>query len=144
MITYAKKERARYWPITPELLAQYRDGSHTKNESGSLEWHQNGKLHRDGDLPAWIGADGSLEWYQNGEEHRDGDRPAFISADGYLHWMQNDQIHRFVGPAVIFVDDTLVWVRYDENITQEVRKWLAGEEWRGTPEQIVEFQLRFL
>ena len=63
MITYAKKELARYWPISPELMAQYRDGSHSVNdEFGYLGWMQNDRLHRDGDRPAEIFLDGSLYW----------------------------------------------------------------------------------
>ena len=45
MITYAEKERARHWPITSELMAQYRDGSHTgKGRNGTLFWYQNGNI----------------------------------------------------------------------------------------------------
>ena len=59
MITYAKKEQAKYWPITPELMTQYRDGSHTEKDwNGNFIWYQNGQYHRDGDLPACIGSKG--------------------------------------------------------------------------------------
>ena len=144
MITYAEKERARYWPVSPELMAQYKDGSHTfEYDSTALEWCQNDKLHRDGDLPAYIGANGTLGWYQNVQVHRDDDKPAYIDADGRLEWWQNHQRHRICGPAVIRPDGTLEWLINDENITEEVTKWLNGEEWQGTPEQIIEFQLRF-
>ena len=34
-------------------------------------WFQNGKLHRDNDLPAVVYANGDQIWYQNGKRHRD-------------------------------------------------------------------------
>ena len=143
MTSDAKKERARYWPISPELMAQYKDGSHTKNEFDYLEWRQNDKMHRDGDKPAIIYADGSLAWYQIGLIHRDGDKPAIITADGGLEWWKNGQLHRYSGPARIRPSGGMSWWIRGEYITLEVNEWLEGKEWRGTPEQIVEFQLRF-
>ena len=53
-------------------------------------WHQNDKLHRDGDLPAMISGRGKfLEWYKLGNIHRDGhgsDKPAVIMPDGIQEW----------------------------------------------------------
>ena len=145
MTKYIDQERAKYWPVSPELMVQYDDGSHTeKDRYGDLIWKKNGKLHRDGDKPARIDRDGHLVWYQNGLYHRDGDKPATIWADGTLEWFQNNLRHRFSGPAVIYASDKLEWWINYENITKEVNEWLAGEEWQGTPEQIFEFQLRFL
>ena len=145
MTKYIKKELAKYWPVSPELMAQYNDGSHTrKDSSGNLEWKKDGKTHRDGDKPAYIGADGSLLWTQNGKIHRDGDKPAWICSDGTLYWCQNGQWHRSCGPAVIRSDGRQEWWINGKDITQEVNEWLAGEEWQGTPEQIVEFKLRFV
>lgn len=108
MITYAKKERARYWPISPELMAQYNDGSHTKNQFGRLYWkNKNREWHRDLDKPTVIDADGGLEWCQNGLRHRSRDLPAYIGRDGALQWYQHNQCHRFGGPAVIYPNDKL-------------------------------------
>ena len=87
--------------------------------------------------------DGSLEWYKNGKWNRDDDKPAWISASGTLTWWKNSLRHRICGPAVINADDSLGWWIRGEDITPEVNAWLAGEEWRGTAEQIVEFQFRF-
>ena len=134
MSNYAAQERARWWPVPAELMAQYKDGSHTdEDRCGSLEWWQNDQRHRDGDLPAFIDADGTLEWYQNNLRHRDGDRPAIIwangslgwcknnqwhrvgdlpaviQANGVLHWYQDNQRHRFGGPAIIWPSGTLEW-----------------------------------
>ena len=100
-------------------------------------------MHRDSDKPAWISKSDELGWYQNDKQHRDDDKPAFIGADGSLSWWQNGQTHRICGPAIISSDDKFFWYIYDEDITQKVNEWLDGEEWQGTPEQIVEFQLRF-
>ena len=144
MTSYAKKELARYWPVAAELMAQYRDGSQTYNDIASISWRQNNQLHRDGDLPAFIGRYGTLEWRQNNQLHRDGDLPAVIGKDGQLEWWKNSLRHRSCGPAVIYASSRLEWWINNREITQEVRKWLVNEEWQGTTEQIVEFQLRFI
>ena len=144
MTKYITQERARYWPITSELMAQYKDGSHTGKYGGNLHWKdQHAQYHRDGDKPAIISRDGTLEWYQRHLLHRDGDKPAIIQANGALVWYQNNLVHRSHGPAIIYSDGKREWCINNKNITLEVNEWLAGEEWHGTPEQIAEFQLRF-
>ena len=141
---YWQNERKKYWPVSPELLAQYKDGTHTeKNIFDSLIWRQNLQWHRDSDKPAYIGKNGTLFWYQNARRHRDGDKPAVIYPNGSLEWWQNGQHHRICGPAVIYPTGRQEWWINNENITKEVNAWLAGEEWQGTPEQIFEFKLRF-
>ena len=57
----------------------------------SHKWYQNGKLHRDDDLPAVIYGI-RQEWYQNGLRHRDNGLPAVICADGTKKWYQNNKI----------------------------------------------------
>jgi hypothetical protein len=57
-------------------------------------WYQHGKLHRDGDQPAFIYRDGSRWWFQHGKTHRDGDQPTIIYADGTQTWYQYDQLTR--------------------------------------------------
>ena len=57
--------------------------------AGDKEWYKEGKLHRDGDLPAVIWADGDKEWYKEGKWHRDGDLPAVIQADGRQYWFKD-------------------------------------------------------
>lgn len=53
-----------------------------------VEYHVNGKLHRDGDKPAvinklrFLDEKVILKWYRKGELHRDGDKPAIIE---YTH-----------------------------------------------------------
>ena len=144
MTKYITQERAKYLPISRKLMAKYKDGLHThKNSFGGLYWNKNGLLHRNDDKPAVIDVDGTLQWRQNGQLHRDGDKPAFIGSNWTLDWCQNGNRHRACGPAVIYSDGKLEWWINDENITLEVKKWLNRKRWRGTPEQIAEFQLRF-
>ena len=100
---------------------------------GSIEWHEDGKLHRD-DGPAYEGADGTKEWYWQGKLHRlngpavkrpDGSNewyrygklhrefgPAVEDADGNKMWCLNGEIHRKDGPAVEFADGSTMWFRY--------------------------------
>jgi hypothetical protein len=134
------KERDLWWPVSPELMAGYCDGSHTyeledgalrwfKNHKchrdldkpaiiradGTLEWYKNGQLHRDGDKPAWIHANGALEWYKDGVWHRDGDKPAWIHSNGRLLWWKNGKRHREGDkPAYIDAYGTVIWYKNDK------------------------------
>jgi hypothetical protein len=164
------KDRDLWWPVSPELMASYKDGSHTeKYADGTLTWWKNGEYHRDGDKPARIGADGSLTWFKNDRRHRDGDRPAFIGADGSRQWFKNDELHRDGDkPAYIRADGTLAWWKNDKlhrttgpavirpnnkheywingvDVSKEVKSWLATRQYNYpfTPEQQVEFTLTF-
>lgn len=75
----------------------YQDGKiHRDNDlpaieyvSGRKDWYQQGKLHRVGDHPAVIYPDGFKSWYIEGIRHRDGDQPAFIFPNGYKEWYTN-------------------------------------------------------
>jgi hypothetical protein len=163
-------ERAKWWPVSPELMAEYNDGSHTNEwNHGTLQWDKNGDLHRDGDNPALIYGDGTLQWWKNGRHHRDGDKPAEIDADGTLVWWKNGVYHRDGDlPAVINADGTLAWWKNgqwhrttgpavirpnnkheywinDVDITKEVKSWLKTRKYRVpfTPEQQAEFVLTF-
>jgi hypothetical protein len=163
-------ERKLWWPVSPELMASYTDGSDTEEcPSGILQWRKRGELHRDGDKPAYISADGTLGWYKNGDYHRDGDKPAIINvdgtliwykngllhrdndkpslihADGHLEWYKNGKQHRVTGPAVINQNNKKeYWVNGVE-ITNEVKSWLKTRKYKYpfTPEQQVEFTLTF-
>jgi hypothetical protein len=137
---YRTEERDKWWPVSKELIASYKDGSHTqKLRHGTLQWLKNGKFHRDSDKPAVIYPDGTLLWYKNGEYHRDGDKPAWIWADGSLAWEKNGQLHRDGDlPAGIWPAGTLEWWKnnklhrllgpayIDENNNFEW--WFKGEE----------------
>jgi hypothetical protein len=163
-------ERAKWWPVSPELMAQYKDGSHSGkhpkgillwlknrlehraydkpaviNTDGSLEWWKNGKCHRSGDKPAIIYANGTLGWFKNGERHRDDDKPAWITATNTLEWLKNGKLHRITGPAVIDpIHQPEYWIN-GVNINEEVESWLKSRKYKYpfTPEQQAEFQLTF-
>lgn len=69
------EEEARKWQqrIADEDPIEY----HSENDIPSFRdphtgtfWHDNGKLHRDGDKPAWVGPDGTEAYYYHGLPHR--------------------------------------------------------------------------
>jgi ribosomal protein L25 (general stress protein Ctc) len=163
-------ERKLYWPVRAELMASYRDGSHTEEwahvsliwkknsvfhrdgdqpaviyKDGSLHWYKNGQTHRDGDQPAVIYKDGSLHWYKNGKCHRDGDKPAVIVADSTLLWYKNGLRHRTTGPAVIYSNKKKEYWINGVDITKEVNSWSETRKYTVpfTPEHEVEFVLTF-
>ncbi len=163
-------ERAKWCSVSPELMASYRDGSHThKFGNGLLAWWKNGEPHRDGDKPAEIDVDGSMFWYKNGEHHRDGDNPAYITATGVLewykngkwhrdgdlparidydntlNWRKNGKLHRITGPAVIYSNNKHEYWINGVEITKEVKSWLKTRKYKYpfTPEQQAEFTLTF-
>jgi hypothetical protein len=141
------KERELYWSMSSELMASYRDGSHTEEwTNGTLLWLKNRQFHRDGDKPASIRADGTqVSWWKNGQRHRDGDKPAFIDANGQLIWWKNDKLHRVTGPAVIYPNNKHQYWINGVDITKEVKFWLKTRKYKApfTPEQQVEFTLTF-
>ena len=54
----------------------------------------NGKLHRDGGLPAVEHNNGFKSWWINGKRHRDGGLPAVENANGTKEWWINgEKIH---------------------------------------------------
>lgn len=67
-------------------------------EKDGFFWYKNGKLHREGDLPAAEYTSGSKEWYQHGLLHRE-NKPAQIWATGQEKWWLNGQLHRLDGAA---------------------------------------------
>ena len=141
-----QKEHKIWWPVSPELMASYNDGSHTeKYIDGKIAWFKNSDLHRDGDLPAVIHADYSLAWFKNGELHRDKDKPAYIGISGHLVWLKNDKQHRTTGPAVIHPNNKKEYWINGVDVTKEVNAWLKSRKYKYpyTPEQQVEFVLTF-
>jgi hypothetical protein len=91
-----------YWPVAI-------NGKYTVTE-----WRLDGKLHRDGDLPAQIYQNGSQKWYQHGLLHRDNDQPAMIVPGGDRAWYQRGQRHRNVYPAIIASNGYRAWYRHGE------------------------------
>jgi hypothetical protein len=101
----------------------YRDGKlHRDGDlpaliwaDGSQYWFKHGKLHRDGDLPAQIHSNGTQLWYQHGKLHRDGDLPAAICSIGTQSWYQHGKRHRDGDlPALIRADGTHIWYKHGE------------------------------
>ena len=105
---------------------------------GSKEWWVNGKLHRDGDLPAIEWGDGDKSWWVRGKLHREGGLPAVVEnrckqwwVNGKLHhdndlpateyanesreWWVNGKLHREGGLPAVELGDYKVW-------------WLNGRE----------------
>ena len=68
-------------------------------------WFQNGKLHRDDDLPAIVNANGSNQWYQNGKLHRDNDLPAIVWENGSKEWFRHGRRYRKNDLPVIVNED---------------------------------------
>jgi hypothetical protein len=65
-----------------------------KND-GRKEYYKNGKLHRDGDLPAYEDVDGYKEYHKHGKLHRDGGLPAVEWPNGtkqYWIWGRRQYI----------------------------------------------------
>ena len=62
------------------------------NEFGTQIWRNSeGEIHRDGDLPAWIGIGGPYIYYQNGKKHRENNLPAEIYFTGDCYWYYHGQ-----------------------------------------------------
>jgi len=62
-------------------------------------WFKNEKLHRDDDLPAYIGKKyGTYIWYKDDKIHRDNDKPAWthVLTNGFLRqdWYIHGKLHR--------------------------------------------------
>jgi hypothetical protein len=77
------------------------DGPAVEYVDGEKQWWVNGKLHRDGDLPAVIKyEDGKLSyegWFENGLEHRIGSPSSIFYTDGIkpnTFWRVNGENHR--------------------------------------------------
>lgn len=81
----------------------------TVDVEGVVEyWDDDGRLHRDGDLPAYIRPSGTRMWWRHGKPHRDDDQPATVYADGSCVWYTNGVLHRdFDMPA--YVGDHYEW-----------------------------------
>ena len=83
----------------------------TTDAHGVTTWRDgDGKVHRDGDLPAVVHPDRFQHWYQHGKRHRDGDLPAAVWADGLQSWWKHGLRHRDGGlPAVVDPDGRHEW-----------------------------------
>jgi hypothetical protein len=85
------------------------------NSYGEQCWYKEGKLHRNGDLPALIYAAGEQCWYKEGKLHRDGDLPAAIYASGIQCWYKKGKRHRDGDlPAIIYANGHQSWYKEGE------------------------------
>ena len=114
-------------------------------------YYYEGKLHREGDLPAYINTWNGVEteaWYNYGKRHREGDKPAvtintiighskkiwyfegLIHREGdlpalicnvYRVWYKYGKVHRENGPAVIFSDGKEEFYKEGIKITKKPR-----------------------
>ena len=78
------------------VLHSYSDNPAEIRYGHYAVWYKNGKLHRDGDLPAYVNLkqpETFMTWYKNGKIHRDGDLPALIDGDRKV-WYKNGVKHR--------------------------------------------------
>jgi len=106
-------------------------------DNGTVEWYQNGKLHRT-DGPAIIYSDGYQEWYLNGKQHRE-DGPAVVYSNGYQEWYQDDKLHRTDGPAVIDSDGTKQYYLNGKPLTEaEHKRRTQPAETQGHNGKVVE------
>ena len=119
-----------------------RRGCDTVLDHVELEWYQQGQLHRDHDSPAIIRGP-VWRWFCRGRAERAGLMPTVVHGHGVMMWDYLEGRHRTTGPAVWRLNGDHEWYVHDVNITAHVREWLGATPWRGTPQQIAEFQLRF-
>lgn len=79
------------------------DGYEIRRCGNRVEYFKNGKLHREGDLPAVECFYSYKAWYKNGKLHRNDDLPAVEGFDGYKAWYKDGKPHREGNkPAVIY------------------------------------------
>ena len=96
---------------------KHRDGDlpAVLHSEGSQFWYRHGKKHRDGDLPAYLWGDGSQGWCQNGNFHRGDDLPAIVWANGDQEWRQHGKRHRANGlPTIECKNGVKIWYRHDK------------------------------
>ena len=137
-------QRYHKWEWRDHLVRLHRvDDPAVIGSNGRREWWWRGRRHR-ADGPAVMWPDGRKEWYLHGDRHR-ADGPAYIGADGTREWWVHDQRHCVDGPAYIHPDGRQWWYVQGRNITGEVTAWMLNNNitWPFTPEQLVEFQLRW-
>ena len=100
----------------------HRDGGLPAVEwaNGDKEWWVRGQLHRECGLPAVEDADGTKIWYEYYTLHRDSGLPAIEHANGYKEWRVRGQQHRDGGlPAVERADGSKEWWFWGEWITED-------------------------
>ena len=100
------------------------------------EWYQNGKLHREDDLPAIENNSGDKHWYINGKRHRE-NAPAIEYDNGTKEWYQNGQRHREDGAAIEYVDGGKYWYLNDVEYSEDEFKKKINEVKELTVKEII-------
>lgn len=72
-----------------------------KVDSKNNVWYQNGKVHRENDLPA-METEYGKGWALNWKLHRDNDLPAVEFKNGLKAWFKDGVLHRNDGPALLW------------------------------------------
>jgi len=86
---------------------------------GNKKWYnEEGKLHRDNELPAVDSPGVYKRWYKNDKLHREV-RPASKSNDGTKVWFQNDKRHNLNGPAITWSSEIKAWFIEDKQYKEE-------------------------
>jgi hypothetical protein len=124
------------------LLHSYEDEPAIIADNGTYKvWYKQGKIHREGDLPAITRNEQYQEWYRNGRLHRDRDLPAIIGTN-FREWYKNGKLHRDGDqPAVIDLQLQLRewWVNgifiKSERDNEEHGDQEQGDEEQGDEEQ---------
>lgn len=95
--------------------------------------NEDGKLHRDNDLPAVISENGTQMWFQNGKRHRDEDKPAVIYLDGAQLWFANGLAHRCDDkPACEYLKGEKRWFLHGKEHRDNDKPahiWPNGTQW---------------
>jgi HSP20 family molecular chaperone IbpA len=96
-----------------------------KDEHSFVEaWYKHGVLHRDGDMYAVNDQNYEKRWYKHGLLHRDGDLPAIEDIDENKAWYKHGVLHRDGDlPAFIGKNGTMKWY-----INGEVQKIVYGKD----------------
>jgi hypothetical protein len=113
-VTKSVLNGTEYWRKQDGRLHREGDLPAIVLADGSQKWYRDDKLHREGDQPAVVHASGSQEWYRDGKHCRDGDRPAVVQANGYKAWYRDGKYNREGDkPSIILADGTQEWHRDD-------------------------------
>jgi hypothetical protein len=73
-------------------------------------WRLDGKLHREHDLPAYVGNDGERKWHRRGRLYRANDKPGYISFNGDCSWCEHGRTQRgHDRPSYIFAKGSRTW-----------------------------------
>ena len=99
--------------LNDDLQIHRLDGPAVEYNNGTIQWAQNGVLHRE-DGPAHVGE--FTGYYNRGLLHREDGPAASGSVEDldYSYWFYNGYAHRDNGPALEFSDGTKAWFRHGE------------------------------